>query len=479
MNLRCTRARPNARVTPAVHKQLGQGRNINMSKTRKQLSFCNAAMSVIAALSLTACGGGGDGAQVTTAGAGNQIAPAPAPTSTAPAPAPAASPAAAPSPAPAPSASAEFVVAAGSAGVPDLARLSDGGHVVVWMAGARTVCTQRFQADGSLAGAEACIGSNVVSEIRGPSVAALADGGYLVAWSAAVDTGFFPKLIQAQRYDASGAAVGGVQQVNDLTTDVVTDVNVAALAGGGYALAWRRGGEPDTTAPVIVAKVYGADGMSTRPEKTVNTGAINDIAALGGGGYVIVRSDEFGAVFVARYDNQGAQLGAELRVFDNGGAHAAVTSLAGGGFAVGGGARATDGLLVQRFASDGSPVGAPMPVDSPVPILSCSSRAGVTPCPAFQADLDLAGLDDGGYVATWLANPDSAILGGQKVFARRFAAGGAPAGPVVQISSLTGFDPSIATLPGGIVAITWDQGTAGEVFERRVDVQSMLGGTTP
>jgi hypothetical protein len=465
MNSWCTESALGTQVTPAVNKQLDQVRDINMSMTRRQLRFCNAAISAIAAFSLTACGGGGDGGPVAAAGAGGQTAPAPA-------------------------TSAAFMVNTTTAGVqdlPDLARLTDGGHVVVWSSnisagttsttapGDRAVCTQRYQAGGAAAGVESCITSDVVNRVRGPSVAALADGGYVLAWTAALDGTFFSKAVLSQLYDANGAAIGSVQQVNAITDSQPLDVNAAALPGGGYVLAWTRLNNAAAVPLSVAVRRFGADGLAASPEETVSAGFITGMTALTGGGYVIARSDPSDALLVTRYDNQGAQVGPEISVASIGGNHSAITGLAGGGFAVGW--RSPSGVIVQRFASDGSLAGPPTPVDSPVPMTTCFNPSGSSACPSLQDDVAIAAMEDGGYVATWLADPATAIFGAQKVFARRFAADGTAAGPVIAVSSEIGFVPKATALPGGSVAIAWTQGF--DIFERRLDAQTLLTGTTP
>jgi hypothetical protein len=388
-----------------------------------------------------------------------------------------------------------------------MARLNAGGHVVAWVSdpaplglptpGNRSICTQRYGVDGAAAGAETCIGSSDATTVEGPSVAALADGGYVVAWATAGDALLTSSVIRTQRYDLDGSAVGGVQQANE-NTGFLGDVHAVAVAAGGYVLSWTRLTKDDplgpSTASLIVLRRFGTDGLPAGPEQTMNTGFNHDdrIAALDGGGYVIVRSDNSTAigrelpVLATRYDNQFVQVGPQITVSDSGGGkEVAITSLAGGGFAIGWRDSASGEVRVQRFAGDGSRVGTPVPVDSPVPIVTCIGRSGPPgfPCPAFQTEVALAGLEDGGYVATWTA--DFAQSGIAQVFARRFAADGTAAGPVITVSSRTGplgvvpVAPSIAALPGGSVAITWSAGAGGteDIFERRLDAQSLLGST--
>lgn len=405
---------------------------------------------------------------------------------------------------------------------PAMARLKDGGHVVAWLSNRgplvpfpgpatdRSICTQRYGVDGAAAGAETCIGSSDPNLTHGPAVTALADGGYVVAWATIGDVTLASSLILTQRYDANGTAVGGVQQSNENAGVVADEVNAAPSASGGFVLSWTReiqNGPPvGGTALMVVARRFGADGLPTGPEQTISTGSgsLVAMAALNGAGYVILRSDAPPVIgsnaflLATRYDDQLAQLGPEIRVADDTRSQA-ITSLADGGFAIGWLDVASGEVRVQRFARDGSLVGAPVPVDSPVPILRCIGRTGPpgVPCPAAQFGVDLAGLDDGGYVATWAADlsAPSDSNTGFKVFARRFAADGTAAGPVIAVSetSITGVpasQPSITALPGASVAISWSGtrvrvgsgvSTLGteDIFERRLDAQSLGTGAIP
>jgi large repetitive protein len=364
---------------------------------------------------------------------------------------------------------------------PVVVALRDGSHVVAWysasidnfgipLPGSVSVCSQRYAADGAALGGEVCITTDLVNSRR-PAVAALADGGYVIAWALLVKGGVGG--IRAQRYDANGAAVSGVQQVNtDTGPDLQEHMDAAGLAGGGYVLTWVRTGQTSLT---VMVRRYGADGVPTNPEQTVGSGD-SSVAALSGGGYVILRSADFGATFAARYDDQGSPVGQEVPVFGEGlGAQPAIASLASGGYAVVWQSLPSGALVVQRFAADGTPLGTAMPVDSPVQINNCFKNV---PCPNFQGYPAIVELADGGYVVGWLADTPSTFA----TFARRFAADGAPLGPVTPISTGGGSMPSVASISGGRFVITWS-GFAGvndsDVFERRFDAQGLLSGTAP
>ena len=224
---------------------------------------------VLAALWLTACGGGD---------------PVSAPTaltfSPAPAQAVAQLPAAvgqtqtgAPALAAAPS-TGEFKVnttAGSSQSNPVIARLQNGNHVVVWKSeqttptagapeGVQGVCTQRYGADGKALGTQACLASDVALS-SAPAVAALADGGYLLAWAKPENNSYGSNAnIWAQRFDGNGTAIASVQQINSVTR-FGASLSAAGLADGGYVVAWTSSKSTLNASANIFARRFGADGV--------------------------------------------------------------------------------------------------------------------------------------------------------------------------------------------------------------------------
>ena len=236
---------------------------------------------VLAALWLTACGGG-DSVSATTALA---FSPAPA---QAVAQLPAAvgqTQTGAPALAAAPS-TGEFRVnttAGSSQSNPVIARLQNGNHVVVWKSeqttptagapeGVQGVCTQRYGADGKALGTQACLASDVALS-SAPAVAALADGGYLLAWAKPENNSYGSNAnIWAQRFDGNGTAIASVQQINSVTR-FGASLSAAGLADGGYVVAWTSSKSTLNASANIFARRFGADGAPCPcgVERQVNT----------------------------------------------------------------------------------------------------------------------------------------------------------------------------------------------------------------
>ncbi|GAB1459282.1 hypothetical protein MASR2M50_10560 [Thauera sp.] len=134
---------------------------------------------------------------------------------------------------------------------PAITVLADGSFVVTWRSdgnsdadgGYAGVFGQRFAADGNALGAEFQINTYTPYYQYEPSIAALADGGFVVAWTSYYQDGGSTTGVFAQRYDADGTPVGDEFRVNTTTNANEEQPSVAGLDNGGYVIAWAAGGE--------------------------------------------------------------------------------------------------------------------------------------------------------------------------------------------------------------------------------------------
>jgi len=116
--------------------------------------------------------------------------------------------------------------------------LNDGGFVVTWTsadADQGGVFAQRFDASGNAVGSEFAVNSFTSGNQFGPKVSALSDGGFVIAWMSYGPQGT-TNSIDGQRYDAAGNAVGGEFTINasDLGNDAYPSL---ALRGDGALVA--------------------------------------------------------------------------------------------------------------------------------------------------------------------------------------------------------------------------------------------------
>jgi hypothetical protein len=123
-----------------------------------------------------------------------------------------------------------------------------------------------------------------------PTVAALAGGGYVVAWTSFTQDGSGGG-VYAQRYSAGGVALGTEFQVNTTTLNSQYLPKTAALADGGFVVTWVSFLQ-DGSGEGVYAQRYAADGSAAGAEFRVNTTTLQDqlypsVTALAGGGFLV------------------------------------------------------------------------------------------------------------------------------------------------------------------------------------------------
>ena len=124
----------------------------------------------------------------------------------------------------------------------DVVSLGADGFVVVWQSASQNdvgydIRAQRFAADATRIGTEFRVNTTLDGTQYDASVTALSGGGFVVVW---IDDSHFEdgRGIFAQRYAASGAAVGGEILVNATAVDGAAAPSVAALASDGFVVTW-------------------------------------------------------------------------------------------------------------------------------------------------------------------------------------------------------------------------------------------------
>jgi hypothetical protein len=189
----------------------------------------------------------------------------------------------------------EHVFAAqGTAYSPSIVGLHNGDYVVAWgEMGDGNV----YAALGSNGGAMQVTSDGAAASVSTaaplPHVTALAGGGFVVAWDSYSNDqlGFSMSDIFFQRYDSAGNALGHAVQANIESGGGRYDASVAALADGGFVIAWQSlAGDGDANG--VFGRRFGADGTAIDGhEFTINQQAQGDqaspeVAALTGGGFV-------------------------------------------------------------------------------------------------------------------------------------------------------------------------------------------------
>jgi Ca2+-binding RTX toxin-like protein len=180
----------------------------------------------------------------------------------------------------------------------EVAGLAGGGFVVTWTDGA--IKAQLYDAAGVKVGADFVVSTETGSRLE-PQIAALESGGFVVVWTRGIGNGFFfgEDRVYAQVYTAAGAPVGANILIAQDGPAQVLSLDVAGLAGGGFAVTWAAtsGGDSDTSGTAIKAQVFDDAGAKLGAELIVNTTTAADqiepvIAGLATGEFVISWVDE-------------------------------------------------------------------------------------------------------------------------------------------------------------------------------------------
>jgi Cadherin domain len=300
-----------------------------------------------------------------------------------------------------------------------VAALPSGGFVVTWETadaaqdGSGTALKgQLFDSAGAKVGAEFRINALATANQQQPAIAGTADGGFVVAWHT-TDTSQDGSswAVKAQKFSASGTAVGAEFLVNTVAIGAQYNVDVAALSSGGYVVTWQTGNASDAE---IYARVYKADGTAAGAQFLVSDdhGSQTEgrVAGLTGGGFAVawMTSDTSGlGVRGAVFDSNSVKIGTEFAVNTSQSGNQIfpdVVALTDGNFVVAWeNSGLADGLTLQAFSPTGVKLGGEVVI---------ASDPAVT-----ETQLSLAALSGGGFVASWAQTSASA---GYEVRAQRF-----------------------------------------------------------
>ncbi|MGF1499066.1 MAG: right-handed parallel beta-helix repeat-containing protein, partial [Elainellaceae cyanobacterium] len=328
---------------------------------------------------------------------------------------------------------------------PAIAALSDGGFIAVWQTAYQDgmdygVFGQRYDASGNPVGEEFQINESFRDDQDAPSVIALANGGFVVTWQSR-DFGGTEYDIFIQQYDATGAKVGSETVVNTNLANWQTDPTITALADGGFVVAWQSRqqdqAEEEGRGYGIFAQRFNASGNKVSGEFQVNTAIDRNqsqpaVATLDDGFVAVWQSlsqdgDEYG-IFGQRFAADGTLVGSEFQVNTTTAGsqnYPAIATLSDNSIVVAWNSYGQDGsaygIVAQRLAADGTPLGGEWVVNSATT--------------ANQRQPDITALTDGGFVITWRSQ---ATFGGDyQVLGQRYDAAGNPVGTDFQINGVT------------------------------------------
>ena len=184
---------------------------------------------------------------------------------------------------------------------PKVALLADGGAVFVWRGGpfGKQGIFARFLRAGntstpSFYGADLEIAAAGVAQNNNPSVVRLADNSLVVTWDSYGSDGSLYGVL-AQRLTSTGTKIGSPLQVNATVESNQRAAALAALANGGFAVAWVSENQRFDKSADIFARTFSAAGVALTGEMRLNTGTnicgVPSLVALPTGGFVAAWSE--------------------------------------------------------------------------------------------------------------------------------------------------------------------------------------------
>jgi hypothetical protein len=209
---------------------------------------------------------------------------------------------------------------------PSVASTPTGTVVVVWESVGQDgsgggIFGRRYDAAGTpLDPSEFQINTYTTSTQRLPSVTSDASGNFVVVWQGNHDGSGYG--VFARRYDAAGNALGDEFQVNSYTTSSQSGPAVASYWTGNFVVAWHSSPQ-DGNAFGVFAQRYDATGAPVGGEFRVNSYTTGNqfsptVASDGSGNFVVAWDSDQGTgaygIFAQRYDSAGVRQGGEFRV---------------------------------------------------------------------------------------------------------------------------------------------------------------------
>jgi Ca2+-binding RTX toxin-like protein len=335
----------------------------------------------------------------------------------------------------------------------DIAALAGGGAVVVWHEwdfSTLETFAQVLDANGDRVGGKIFVSDGWAFDNGNPQVAALAGGGFAVTFDT-YDGGYFGTAVR--QYDATGTSVNSAL-VNDTTLETQSRGDVAGLSGGGSVVVWNSE-KQDAGSDAIYGQLLDAGGTQIGTEFKISTVSLGfhsgtpHVQALGDGGFFVMWQVGFGS-FGQRFNAAGTMVGTEVSL--GFGEMQQFAVLADGRMAIASvtnpGATTYD-VWVQLYGIDGSSDG---------PRMAAHARNT-----AAQAEPGIFALADGGFVVTWEDN--NADRGGSYgMMARRYAVSGDPVGDEFIVNAGDGSigifgEPALqmAQLANGDLMFSWSE----------------------
>ncbi len=260
---------------------------------------------------------------------------------------------------------------------------------------------------------------------------------------------------------SSVSPIGDEQQVNNTTKHHQDEASITALSDEGYVVTWTSSSQ-DGSGDTVMLQKFANDGSKVGAETQINTiykGNQNDssVTELEAGGYVVTwtsygQDGSYDGIVAQRFSTDGSRRGAEVKVNDTTYHHQnqpSIDSLEDGGYVISwtgyNKENASYDIYTKRYTKDGNEYREVLAAEEK----NVSDTYGIS-----ESNSDVAGLEDGGYVVVWQGN-DSAGYG---VYSQKFAANGAAIDGAILLNTLqkgNQSEPNVADLGNGKYLATW------------------------
>ncbi len=314
----------------------------------------------------------------------------------------------------------------GNQGLPQVASDAQGNTVVVWEGSndqdgsSWGIFGQRFGIDGQPEGAEFQVNSYTLDLQVDPQVDRSPQGDFVVVWMSYMQTGGDVFDIFAQRYDASGTALGGELQVNTFTTGYQGNPDVALDDAGNFLVVWESETQ-DGSLKGVYGQRFDNSGAPAGDEFLVNTTFASDqndpVAVATDGNFLVAWEDEgfdgsSETVVMQAFDGAGTPLGGEVQVntFTTGDQEdPSIAVGADGSFAIAwesdGQDGSDEGIFAQLFDASRQPLGDEVQVNLHTPFNQEN--------PAIAAD------GQGGFYVVWQSEQQADVDSFDDIYGRR------------------------------------------------------------
>ncbi len=353
---------------------------------------------------------------------------------------------------------------------PSVAIDADGDHVVVWASdnqdgNGKGIYAQRYDATGAAVGGEFRVNTTTAGDQVRSAVSMDSNGNFIVTWASNNQDG--DKYgIYGQRFNAAGVAQGGEFLINVTTTGQQDQPAVAMDANGDFVIAWKS--DSGGTSNDIYARRYNSSGVAQGGEFRVNSNVADTqdqpAVAMGANGSFVVtwktnsKTDGSGkGVFAQRYDSTGVAQGGEFQVNTTSSGDQEKPTVA----------MTTSGDFVIAWKSGQNQDG-----DKGGIFAQRFNAAGVAQGSEFRVntttienqDRPTIGIDGtGAFTIAWASNMQDG--NGKGIFAQRYLANGTASGGEFRLNSTTSNNqdaPALAMSSIGDLIVAWQGNGAGD-----------------